>query len=190
MLLNSILERATQNLEPSQRNRSPMDLWMGLITNQSIREQRMRIPNDTRGTGIRTNRTSVTVLNSGLFGREEDHQCENNEDRYKIIKNHPRLIYYAEEPNLGKGFIKEVCFSTDGRIICSPYDTGIRLFSFNSNCNELSMCVPDEPQTLTMIAHYKEYHPEIVVSCKFNPLHCLLVSGCLGGQISWYQPVF
>lgn len=149
----------------------------------------MRLPADTRGTGIRTNRTSVTVINSGIFTHDESN-FENSEDRYKIIKNHPRLTYYVEEANLGKGFIKEVCFSTDGRIICSPYDKGIRLFAFNNNFNELSMCVPDYPQKLTMVAHYKEYHPEIVVSCKFSPRHCLLVSGCLGGQISWFQPVF
>lgn len=163
-----------------------MDLWMGLISNQSIREQRMRTSSDTRrSTGIRPNRTSVTVLNSGIFNLNE----EPNED-LKIIKNHERLTYYVQEQNLGKGFIKEVCFSPDGRIICSPYGTGIRLFAFNKNCNELSMCVPENPQKLTMVAHYKEYHPQIVVSCRFNPYHCLLVSGCLGGQICWFQPVF
>lgn len=168
-----------------------MDLWMGLITNQSIREQRLRLPTDQRGTGIRMTRTSVTVLNSEIFTREDENQTQQDrEERYKIIQNHNRLTYYVEEPNLGKGYIKEVCFSTDGRIICSPYDTGVRLFAFNNNCNELSMCVPEHPQKLTMIAHYKQYHPQIVVSCKFNPYHCLLVSGCLGGQITWYQPVF
>lgn len=171
-----------------------MDLWLGFVTNASIREQRMR--HAARGMGIQTIRTSVTVLNSGIFHRPNDvadSDTENEEEEgnmCKIIQNLPRLTHYIEEPNLGKGFIKECCFSPDGRIMCSPCDRGIRLFSFNNSCNELSTCVPDQPQPLNLLVHFKEYHPEIVVSCKFSPFHNLLVSGCLGGQIVWYMPKF
>ncbi|KAI3367427.1 hypothetical protein L3Q82_026281, partial [Scortum barcoo] len=35
-----------------------------------------------------------------------------------------RLTHYIEEANVGRGYIKELCFSPDGRLICSPY--GIR----------------------------------------------------------------
>lgn len=175
------------------QSRIPMDLWLGYVTNASVREQRLRSSIENRGNGIRTTRASVTVLNSGMHERVQNNETENlNEDELqnscKIVQNLPRLTHYIEEPNVGKGFIKEVCFNWDGRVMCSPYNKGVRLFSFNSNCNELSVCVPDHPQQLNPLVHYKDSHPQTVISCKFNPLHNFLVSGCLGGQIVWYKP--
>lgn len=175
----------------------PMDLWMGFVSNRTIREQRIRNDITPRGTGIRTTRTAVTVLNSGVLTAGEDRSTQTNMDdedtdicnRYKIVQNLPRLTHYIEEPILGKGFIKELCFSPDGRIMCSPYNTGIRLLAFTDACNELSTCVPDRPQMLKTLKHFKSQHGQIVVSCKFNPYHSSLVSGCLGGQILWYLPV-
>lgn len=206
--------------EPTAGSRqTPMDLWMGFVSNRNIRTQRILSTSSRRGSGIRTTRASITVFNSGILssdhqqqaeptarGQQQQQQQSNNENPNlqpngdsengleegccKIVQNLPRLTHYMEEPNAGKGFIKEMCFSADGRIICSPCLAGVRLFSFNVDCNELSVCVPDEPQKLNTVAHFKDYHPEIVVSCKFNPYHSLLVSGCLGGQIVWYHPVF
>ncbi|XP_063703797.1 DDB1- and CUL4-associated factor 10 homolog isoform X2 [Culicoides brevitarsis] len=110
-----------------------------------------------------------------------------------IAQNKPRLMYYIEEPSKGKGFIKELCFSSDGRIICSPYDQGIRLLSFTSECQELSSivnpfesCVPRELHQIKIT----ECHPDIVVSTKFNPRYPSVVSGCLSGKIVWHRPQF
>ena len=48
-------------------------------------------------------------------------------DRKVIIhRNTPRLTHYLEESNTGPGFIKEVSFSPDGRILCSPFGFGVR----------------------------------------------------------------
>lgn len=189
-------ERVVNNDEhnESQQTRFPMDLWLGFVTNASVREQRLRSAVENRGNGIRTTRTSVTVLNSGIQERAQNNPTEQTSDDddsqnfCKIIQNLPRLTHYIKEPNVGKGFIKELCFNWDGRIMCSPFNKGVRLFSFNSNCNELSMCVPEHPQQLYSLVEYNDYHPETVISCKFNYLHHFLVSGCLGGQIVWYKP--
>ena len=45
-----------------------------------------------------------------------------------------KLTHYLQESNQGRGFIKEVSFSPDGRIIASPFAYGIRLLAFNSDC--------------------------------------------------------
>uniref|UniRef100_A0A224XL80 Putative wd40 domain protein n=1 Tax=Panstrongylus lignarius TaxID=156445 RepID=A0A224XL80_9HEMI len=109
---------------------------------------------------------------------------------HKIHQNTPRLTHFIEESNVGKGFIKELCFSADGRLICSPFGYGVRLLSFSPTCSELSSCVPEHgrPARLHEIGTNVS-HSDIVVSTKFSPRHCLLVSGCLTGRIVWHQPV-
>ncbi|KAI5713615.1 hypothetical protein M8J76_002251 [Diaphorina citri] len=84
-----------------------------------------------------------------------------------FVQNKPRLTHYVEELNVGRGYIKELCFSSDGRLICSPFSYG-QLFELTSSSN----------------------HSDIVLSCKFSPKHNILASGCLNGRIVLYQPVF
>ncbi|XP_014284722.1 DDB1- and CUL4-associated factor 10 homolog [Halyomorpha halys] len=115
--------------------------------------------------------------------------------KMKVPKNHtihqnvPRLTHYIEETNVGKGFIKELCFSADGRLICSPYGYGVRLLAFSPECSELSSCVPKSGPVKLFELGTNVCHTDIVVSTKFSPRHCLLVSGCLTGRIVWHQPV-
>ncbi|XP_013792183.1 DDB1- and CUL4-associated factor 10-like, partial [Limulus polyphemus] len=106
----------------------------------------------------------------------------------KIHQNYPRLTHYSKEPNVGRGFIKELCFSTDGRLICSPYGFGVRLFTFNKNCSELCDCVPETPAQLHELCT-NLCHVHYVVSTKFSPTHCQLVSGCLDGKVCFHQPI-
>ena len=43
-----------------------------------------------------------------------------------------RLLYYIQESNKVEGYMREACFSPDGRVICSPHDDyGVRLLAFN-----------------------------------------------------------
>lgn len=108
---------------------------------------------------------------------------------HKIHKNIPRLTHYIEEANVGRGFIKELGYSNDGRIICSPFKHGIRLFSFTPNCDELSSIhPPSSPGIRLNELATTVSHANIVLCTKFSPIHPLLVSGCLGGRIVWYQP--
>lgn len=108
---------------------------------------------------------------------------------HKIHKNICRLSHFIEEPNVGRGFIKELCFSSDGRLICSPFGFGVRLLAFSPNCSELSTCVPKQGPVKLFEVGTNECHGDIVVSTKFSPRHCLLVSGCLTGRIVWHQPI-
>lgn len=107
---------------------------------------------------------------------------------YKIHKNRPRLLYYSEEPNVGRGFIKELCFSPDGRLICSPFGFGTRLLAFNPHCFELPDCVPSRPLKMCEVTCTMA-HSNVVVTAKFSPTHCMYVAGCLNGRVTFHQPV-
>jgi len=107
---------------------------------------------------------------------------------HKIHKNFNRLTHFIEEANVGRGYIKELCYSSDGRIICSPFSHGVRLLSFSPNCDELSTLLPKLPGVKLHEIGTNVSHSNIVLCTKFSPVHPLLVSGCLAGRIVWYQP--
>lgn len=100
-----------------------------------------------------------------------------------------RLTHYIEEANVGRGYIKELCFSPDGRMIASPHGYGIRLLGFDSQCSELVDCMPKEAGTLQEIRSLYS-HKDVVLTTKFSPTHCQIASGCLSGRVSLYQPKF
>lgn len=159
------------------------DIWLGFVT-QDMRRQRH----------LGEYRPHVSTISSGLFAGENTSISRYferyPEDRQRIVKNVPRMTHYKQELNAGQGFIKELCFSTDGRLICSPYDNGIRIMGFNDQLQELCYCVPeDKPRELYTLSHITNLHKQVVVCCKFNPRHHELVSGCLGGDIMWYRPI-
>lgn len=181
----SALDEPEDPNEPSQNVRAA-DIWMGFISNEQVVEQR------SMGQTIYDNdRGFMGVLNSGLIAktRYDKYFRRRPEDRYRILKNLPRLTNFVKEMSVGRGYIKELCFSTDGRLVCSPYNKGVRLLGFNEHLQELSNCVPNQPTELFTLAKMEHYHPNVVVSCKFNPRHYQLVSGCLGGHIVWYKPI-
>ena len=99
------------------------------------------------------------------------------------------LTHYMEESNAARGYIKEHCFSGDGRIICSPFGNGVRLLGFDSNCNELCKTVPDGPIELSEIKTLIS-HDFPVLTSRFSPTLPLLATGCLGGKVSFHQPRF
>ncbi|KAI1887424.1 hypothetical protein AGOR_G00190150 [Albula goreensis] len=100
-----------------------------------------------------------------------------------------RLTHFIEEANVGRGYIKELCFSPDGRLICSPYGYGVRLLAFDGGCGELSDRVRAETHCLHEVRSLYS-HSDVVLTTKFSPTHCQLASGCLSGRISLYQPKF
>lgn len=108
-----------------------------------------------------------------------------------IPQNIRRMLYSIEQPNKGKGLIKEECFSSDGRLICSPYGLGLRLLSFSEDCLELpkALAYHNDTHHLTELKYFK-CHSDIVVSTRFSPIQPLLASGCLQGRVVWHQPKF
>lgn len=141
-----------------------------------------------------TSRT-IVILGANRSNPPPHRPSRTSSSRIKVPKNHkihqniPRLSHFIEEPNVGRGFIKELCFSSDGRLICSPFGYGVRLLAFSPECSELSTCVPKDRAVQLYELGTNVCHTDIVVSTKFSPRHCLLVSGCLTGRIVWHQPV-
>lgn len=159
------------------------DIWAAEV---SLRNRNLRVEN-TRS----LNMANVYGITSGLIPLPTaEHQQKYQQS---ITVNVNRMLYYIEEPNKGKGFIKEPCFSSDGRVICSPHGYGIRLLAFNAQCNELPFITDRQDEVATPKPLYeiktKHCHSDVVVSSKFSPKFPLLVSGCLRGKIVWHQPV-
>ncbi|XP_029163822.1 DDB1- and CUL4-associated factor 10 [Nylanderia fulva] len=204
---NAIDNFSTGNVE---LHVSTGDVWEALV---AIREARLRrererefypgaerrdwLSRSNNGVSVNIPRSSHTVVIIGDRARVQNLQNRQTlQAMYAIPRNHkihqntPRLTHYIEEPNVGSGYIKELCFSADGRLICSPFGYGVRLLAFSSDCAELSNCVPpaNESVQLHELATHTG-HSDIVVSTKFSPKHYLFVSGCLSGKIVWHQPV-
>lgn len=139
-------------------------------------------PSDTRMVVTSRPRRSSTNL---VFSCSNRYQVPLG---HKIHKNNERLTHYIEEANVGRGYIKELCYSNDGRIICSPFSHGVRLLSFSPSCDELSTLQPTSPGVKLHEIGTNISHSNIVLCTKFSPVHPLLVSGCLEGRIVWYQP--
>lgn len=112
----------------------------------------------------------------------------------KIFENPKKLMYYIQEPNKGKGFIKEPSFSADGRIVCSPYDNGVRLLGYTDTCSEYPRhyreidSIKQKPHTLYVLKEIR-CHDDKVLSTKFSPREPLLATGCKSGKVVWYHPV-
>ncbi|XP_074028036.1 DDB1- and CUL4-associated factor 10 [Leptinotarsa decemlineata] len=175
----------------NSNNSRPTDLWMGYIPLNEYYDRELNEASQNMWDNFQL--PGMGILNSGLIGTDSSfstyfRQCP--EQRTRIIKNLPRMTHFIREKGVGKGFIKELCLSNDGRVIFSPYDKGVRLLGFNYKCQEMLMCIPDKPRQLKIVKEFANRHKDIVVSCKFSPVHHQLVSGCIVGDINWYQPVF
>lgn len=133
--------------------------------------------------------TTDTPLRAASHSKPSAHN--NHTEHNKINQNMRRMLKYIEEPNKGKGFIKELCFSSDGRIICSPYGFGVRLLAFSPDCSELPNTLNPNGGAQPLVAlKYIKCHSDIVVSTKFSPRQPLFASGCLHGKVVWHQPNF
>ncbi|XP_063628079.1 DDB1- and CUL4-associated factor 10 isoform X2 [Cydia splendana] len=133
---------------------------------------------------------SISPSTSGQTPRASSPEPEGEAIKHYIRQNRDRLLYYIEETNEGKGFIKELCYSADGRLVCSPFGCGMRLLALDDRCGELSHCVENftGPRPMVDVGQSLGHHQDLVVSCKFSPRYHLLVTGCLEGKIVWYEP--
>lgn len=132
-------------------------------------------------------RAHATILNPNTSYRQIEPASKTLP---KIFKNIPRLTHYISELNVGPGFIKEIEWAPDGRLICSPYDYGLRILSFNENCSEMSDSEPirGQPKALNVLKTIS-LHSNYVVTTRFSPTHPMIASGCLGGKVNFYQPI-
>ena len=165
----------------SRAARAPRDLFLF----QRALEDRLRPVTEQADASQprRRNRNLVQPMHSVL----RDLFYNFTHPRYK---SQPRLIYWKQENNAGRGFIKEQCFSADGRLLISPYGNGVRLLSFDDQCRELSDCVPvsvDKPRSLHTLKQIM-MHEKVVLTCAFSPTHSLFVTGGMDGSVAFLKP--
>ena len=91
---------------------------------------------------------------------------------------------FIEESNLKSEYIKELCYNSDGRLVCSPFGNGVRILS---SCQQFPETNSEQENVLKEIK-YITSHKNTVLTAKFAPHSMLLASGCLDGQVSFYRP--
>ncbi|KAK7863782.1 hypothetical protein R5R35_005399 [Gryllus longicercus] len=131
-------------------------------------------------------RASSLVLEPSSFDCRDSSVAQWNPAPFSRI---PRLTHCFQEKFDNERYIDNLCISADGRLICSPFISGIRLLTFLPECSEVP--VPLSQSVQSRLHEFKTYvsDTEIVVCSKFSPRHSLLAIGCLGGRLGWYQPV-
>ncbi|GBP04733.1 DDB1- and CUL4-associated factor 10 homolog [Eumeta japonica] len=87
----------------------------------------------------------------------------------KICQNPKETYVLHTRAKQDKGFIKEPSFSADGRIVCSPYDNGIRLLGYSDVCSEYPRHIDEvdsikqAPRTLKVLKEINA-HDDIVLA--------------------------
>ena len=124
-----------------------------------------------------------------LFRHRSARKRKRDDAAAHIHRNLKRLTHFVPEANVGRGFIKEISFSSDGRVVASPFGFGLRLLAFDPLCSQLRDYPSPTPLRLAEVTSYMP-HDNFVVAAKFSPVHNLLVTGCLQGRVAFHQPVF
>lgn len=192
--------RRPRSLRPSRHHVNPigqvrrnfnMQRITGINTGITPPPARPLPPSLSPGRGDGDSPRSTSPSSSGHTPPRDSPSTSDDEmTKSNIRQNKDRLLYYIEETNEGKGFIKELCYSADGRIVCSPFGRGMRLLALNYECGELSSCVQElsGPRPMVEVGQSLGIHQDLVVSSKFSPRYHMLVTGCLEGKIVWHQP--
>lgn len=132
--------------------------------------------------------TCVHDIQGGLPNFDKNIQDSTSEESRSPFHPQDRLLYYMSEPNDGRGYIKELSVSPDGRFICSSFGFGVRLLTFDSNCSELCDIDPKGGQSQELTEkRLLLSHRRTVVTSEFSPTHPTLVTGCLEGKVVFHE---
>ena len=149
----------------------------------------------------------VVIISARTMNRRAHATILNPEHSYRLIResqsppmiyeNVKRMTHYVKEANVAHGYIKEVNFSPDGRVVVSPYESGFRILAFNETCDEMNLQMMSQnsdsnDQNFSRPLHeVNRFSPHLqnVLTTRFSPTHPIIASGCLGGRIVFTQPM-
>lgn len=111
---------------------------------------------------------------------------------------HKYLRYIDDKsPTESADYIKEICFSSDGRVVASPHENGVRLLSLDPQSTSADLYFdhryhslhkadrcPDFEETLNL----PNIHQSPVLTCAFSHHNFLLASGSLAGTVAFSAP--
>ncbi len=126
----------------------------------------------------------LAVLDLQSFTHEEAGEG----DSALRVSSADRLLYSLDDSSTESNLIKEIDFSPDGRLLCSPHGFGFRLLAFSDcmgePCDNISL---HYPSPLTEVASIYA-HKSAVVAAKFSPTEPLVASACLQSKIVFSHP--
>ena len=93
-------------------------------------------------------------------------------------------------------YIKEISFSSDGRILATPQLNGVQLLAVDSHCTPIDLFYDDRyssDEKLCKSLDFNEVgfctgHEDGVLTCKLNSTTMTLASGCVGGRVIFNTP--
>ena len=110
-----------------------------------------------------------------------------------------KYLRYVDDisPIDSRDYIKEICFSRDGRVLASPYENGVRLLAIDPQCTSPDLYFdsryhsqhkedncPDFEEVLCTPAT----HLSPVLTCKFARHDFILATGSLDGTVAFSSP--
>ena len=117
---------------------------------------------------------------------------------YNVQELNPNFLNYIDEysPHSVLDFIKEISFSSDGRIIVSPFGDKVRLFSVDHHCTPIDLFHDDRYQSTEKELKSLDFeevavyggHCNGVLTCRLNSWDMCLVSGDVDGRVVFNRP--
>ena len=115
-----------------------------------------------------------------------------------IERSSKNYLKYIDEhsPDNSLDYIKECCFSRDGRVLASPHEYGARLLAVDSRCTPLDLYYDDRHISSDRklgsfdfeVACTLSGHSGPVLACAFANRDTLLATGCMEGQVLFHKP--
>ena len=144
---------------------------------------------DVKNEQLQHELTSLYDVRSGE--REYTPHCD-------IERCQENYLKYIDEstPNEALDYIKEICFTRDGRILASPYECGVRLLAVDSLCTPMDLFYDHRfysQEKSLGILDFEEIklctgHQSPVLTCKFANNDLLLGTGCFRGDVMFHKP--
>ena len=115
---------------------------------------------------------------------------------YDVQELNANFLNYIEESCSVLSFIKETSFSSDGRILVSPFGNKVRLFSVDYHCTPIDLFHDDRYRSTEKELKSSEFeevavyggHCNTVLSCHLNSWDMCLVSGDVDGRVVFNRP--
>ena len=131
--------------------------------------------------------------------REEEEEEAGPFQAYRpIAESSRRYLKYTDEhsPDDSLDYIKECCFSADGRVLASPHINGVRLLAVDSTCTPMELYYDSRFFSAEKTAHSNDFevvgslsgHSNPVLACAFAHHDLILSTGCMEGHIVFHKP--
>ena len=121
-------------------------------------------------------------------------QCDSELGQYYSDFPDHRMLAIKKHEFFAPDFIKEICFSPDGRLIAAPLSNTVKLLAATSECPNFDLYFQNPKQNSSPCELFDiqcplTEHNNPVLCCAFAPRDMLLATGCMDGEIYIHQPV-